>query len=129
MSDAALKDEKGRFVKGTKPGPGRPKGSTRYELGQDFVRDLHEAWLDKGKQAITTVVAERPHEFLKVVAGLLPKDINIKVDALSEIDDAELAASLAALRSLADTCSDEIARARASEAERAESSQGIPPLH
>ena len=113
MSDREIKvDEKGRFLKGTKPGPGRPKGSTRYELGQDFVRDLHEAWIAKGKGAIDTVVKERPHEFLKVVAGLLPKDINVKVDSLSEIDDTELAASLAALRALANTCASEIARCK-----------------
>ena len=123
------KDEKGRFLKGTKPGPGRPKGSTRYELGQDFVRDLHEAWQAKGKAAIDAVVTERPHEFLKVVAGLLPKDINVKIDNLSEIDDAELAASLAALRSLANTCAAEIARAGAVEAEGAEQAQALRPVH
>jgi hypothetical protein len=113
-------DEKGRFLKGTKPGPGRPQGSTRSERGPACVRDLHEAWQAKGKAAIATVVAERPHEFLKVVAGLLPKDINVKVDQLSAMDDSELAASLAALRSLANTCSAEIARAGAIEAESAE---------
>lgn len=138
MTDAAVKskadpaikfDEKGRFVKGTKPGPGRPKGSTRYELGQDFVKDLHDAWQAKGKEVIETVVKERPHEFLKVVAGLLPKDINVKVDALSEMDDTELAASLAALRSLANTCSAEIARAGAGEEESAEQAKAIRPVH
>lgn len=124
-----VKDEKGRFVNGTKPGPGRPKGSPRYELGQDFVRDLHEAWQEKGKAAIDVVIAERPHEFLKVVAGLLPKDINVKVDKLSEMDDTELAASLAALRSLADTCAAEIARAGASEAQGAEPASRVLPVH
>lgn len=124
-----LKDERNRFVKGTKGGPGRPKGSPRYELGQDFVRDLHEAWKTKGQAAIETVITERPHEFLKVVAGILPKDINIKVDAMSEIDDAELAACLASLRALADTCSVEIARARAIEAEGAEPASDLRPVH
>ena len=129
MSDREIKDEKGRFLKGTKPGPGRPKGSTRYELGQDFVRDLHEAWIANGKGAIDTVVKERPHEFLKVVAGLLPKDINVKVDSLSEIDDTELAASLAALRALANTCASEIARAGAEAAGDGEPASELQPLH
>lgn len=124
-----LKDERNRFVKGTKPGPGRPKGSTRYELGQDFVRNLHEAWKLKGKEVIDTVIADRPHEFLKVIAGILPKDINIKVDAMSDIDDAELTACLASLRALADTCAAEIARAGAIEAEGAEQASELRPVH
>jgi hypothetical protein len=124
-----LRDQHNRFVKGTKGGPGRPKGSSRYELGQDFVRDLHEAWKAKGQAAIDTVITERPHEFLKVVAGLLPKDINIKVDQLSEIDDTELAACLASLRALADTCSAEIARAGAIEADSSEPAESLRPVH
>ena len=128
-SDGILHDEKGRFLKGTKAGPGRPKGSTRYELGQDFVRDLHDAWQAKGKAVIETVVNERPHEFLKVVASLLPKDINVKVDTLSEIDDFELAACLASLRALADTCSAQIAGAGTSEEEGAEQTPRLSPVH
>jgi hypothetical protein len=128
VSEGVLRDEKGGFLTGTKPGPGRPRGS-RAKLGEDFLRDLHEAWQAKGKQAIANVVEERPHEFLKVVAGLLPKDINIKVDQLSEIDDSELAACLASLRALADTCSAEIARAGAIEADSSEPAQEIRPVH
>lgn len=69
---------------------GRPKGS-RNKLAEDFIKDLHEAWQAKGKDAIERVVAQRPHEFLKVVAGLLPKEIKIK-DELSEFSDEQLAA-------------------------------------
>lgn len=114
---------------GVSPNPaGRPKGS-RSKLSEAFLADLHDSWLTNGKVAIDRVVKERPHEFLKVVAGLLPKDINVKVDNLSEIDDAELAASLAALRSLANTCAAEIARAGASEAQGTEPAEIIRPVH
>jgi hypothetical protein len=125
--------EDGRSKGWIKPGEvrnpaGRPKG-TRNKLGEDFLKDLHDAWKTKGKGAIDCVVKDRPHEFLKVVAGLLPKDINIKVDALSEIDDTELAACLASLRALANTCSAEIARAGAIEAESAEPAEAVRPVH
>lgn len=69
---------------------GRPKGS-RNKLAEDFIKDLHEAWQAQGKETIERVIAERPHEFLKVVAGLLPKEIKIK-DELSEFSDEQLAA-------------------------------------
>ncbi len=69
---------------------GRPKGS-RNKLAEDFIKDLHEAWQTQGKETIERVISERPHEFLKVVAGLLPKEIKIK-DELSEFSDEQLAA-------------------------------------
>lgn len=107
---------------------GRPKGA-RSQLADDFLKDMYAVWQTAGKSAIQRVVEDRPHEFLKVVAGLLPKDINVKIDNLSEIDDAELAASLAALRSLANTCAAEIARAGAVEAEGTEPPQALRPVH
>jgi len=107
---------------------GKAKG-TRHKISEAFLEDMHAAWKTKGAEAIAKVVEERPHEFLKVVAGLLPRDVNVKIDNLAEIDDAELAASLAALRSLANTCAAEIARAGAIEAESTEPAQGLRPVH
>ena len=114
---------------GASPNPaGRPKGS-RSKLSEAFLADLHDAWLVSGKTAIERVVDERPHEFLKVIAGILPKDVNVKIDNMSEIDDADLAACLASLRSLANTCAAEIARAGASEAESTEPATALRPVH
>lgn len=107
---------------------GRPKGS-RNKLGEAFLADMHEAWLQRGRAAIEEVIETRPHEFLKVVAGILPKDVNLNVNGLSEIDDAELASCLASLRALADTCSAEIARAGACEEESGEQAPRLPPVH
>lgn len=78
--------------------PGRPKGS-RNKLGEAFVTALHDDFQAHGVKAIETVRTERPHEYLKVVASLLPKQIEIKEDAFDGVSDEELAALVAAARS------------------------------
>lgn len=77
---------------------GRPKGS-RNKLGEQFVQALQADFQEHGKKAIETVRAERPHEYLKVVASLLPKQVEIKEGAFDGIDDEQLAALVAAARS------------------------------
>lgn len=57
---------------------GRPKGS-RNKLGEAFLEDMLVAWSDKGKAAIESVIRERPQDFLKVVASILPKEIAAEV--------------------------------------------------
>jgi hypothetical protein len=81
-----------------KPGnPGRPKGS-RNKLGEAFIEALHDDFKEHGVKAIETVRVDRPHEYLKVVAGLLPKEVKLDVGPLDEIGDDELAAIVAAAR-------------------------------
>jgi hypothetical protein len=77
---------------------GRPKGS-RNKLGEDFLRALHDNFQEHGVATIETVRTERPHEYLKVVASLLPKQIEVKEGAFDGIGDEELAALVAAARS------------------------------
>ena len=82
-----------------KPGnPGRPKGS-RNKLGEDFVRALSEDFQEHGKAAIETVRAEEPAQYLKVIAAIVPKELNIKTDAFDGVSDEQIAALVAAARS------------------------------
>ena len=82
-----------------KPGnPGRPKGS-RHRLAGAFISALHDDFLEHGVSVIEAVRTERPHEYLKVVASILPKQIEIKENAFDDIGDEELAALIAAARS------------------------------
>src|SRR3974377_1815515 len=53
---------------------GRPKGS-RNKLSEDFFRDLSEAWRAFGKPALMTAAWTHPVEFVRVVAQLMPKDV------------------------------------------------------
>ena len=77
---------------------GRPKGS-RNKLGEQFIQALQQDFEANGTAAIKTVREERPHEYLKVVASLLPKQIEIKEGAFDGISDEELAALVVAARS------------------------------
>lgn len=66
-------------------GPGRPKGS-RNKLGEQFISDLQKDWEEHGAQAIKDCREEKPTEYVKVVAGLLPKEhiLTTATDGLTE---------------------------------------------
>ena len=66
-NSVAIRDERGRYLKGIAGGPGRPAGS-RNRLTEDFLGDLHAAWQEHGREAIDRVVAEQPEKFLAIVA-------------------------------------------------------------
>lgn len=78
---------------------GRPKGS-RNEIGEDFLSAMLADFKQHGEKTIQTVREERPHEYLKIVAGLLPKELNINTNAAEEMSDDDLAAGIAALQSI-----------------------------
>lgn len=75
---------------------GRPKGS-RNKLGEAFIQDLYAKWQEKGEIALTEMIEKEPGAFVRVVAGILPKELIVK-DELSEVSDEELAALVAAAR-------------------------------
>jgi hypothetical protein len=86
----------GRFVTGGKPGPGRPRGS-RNKLAEAFIADLYDDWQQRGPSVIARVAEERPHEYLKIIAHLLPKDVNLKVSNLDDLTDEQLLSKLNSL--------------------------------
>lgn len=81
-----------------KPGnPGRPKGA-RNKLGEAFIEALHDDFMQHGIAAIQTVRDEKPDQYLKVIASLLPKDINLNVnDGQADLTDDELIERIRAL--------------------------------
>lgn len=83
-----LKDEKGRFVAGT-GGAGRKPGS-RNKLGEEFVAALQADFAEHGKAAIIAVRTDKPDQYLKVIASILPKDVNITVNDFEDKSDDEL---------------------------------------
>lgn len=94
--EKAERDEKGRWITPPKS-PGRPKGS-RNALGEDFLKALHEDFQANGVAAIQTMRADKPAEYVKVIASILPKELNVKIDPIEELTDDELINRLHALR-------------------------------
>lgn len=95
MSDGETpeKDAKtGRFKSGNIGGPGRPRGA-RNKLTELFLKDLLGAWETKGAEAIQRVIEEKPSDFLKIVAGLMPQKVEVSRPE-GEMTDAELADAL-----------------------------------
>ena len=76
---------------------GRPKGS-RHKLGEDFVAALQADFMENGAATIEKVRDERPQDYLKVIASILPKEVNVNQSALQELSDDELANILDAVR-------------------------------
>ena len=71
--------------------PGRPKGA-RNKLGEAFIEALHADFNEHGVEAIEKTRTEKPDQYLKVIASLLPKDVNLNItDDTSEMSDDELA--------------------------------------
>ncbi len=68
---------------------GRIKGA-RNRLSTEFLSALAEAFEERGKEAIDIVITERPHEFLRVVASVLPKEFEINDNRLKDIPDEQL---------------------------------------
>lgn len=66
-----------QFKPGNQRGPGRPKGS-KNKISEDFLQSFHKVWLEHGEAALQRMVEERPAEFIKVAAGLIPKDFHIQ---------------------------------------------------
>lgn len=73
-----------------KPGnPGRPKGS-RNKLGEAFIEALHEDFNEHGTAVIAKVRAEKPDQYLKVIASILPKDLNVNINQMDDLTDEQL---------------------------------------
>jgi hypothetical protein len=91
-----------------KPGnPGRPKGS-RNKLGEDFIQALAADFERHGAETIERVRVQSPAAYLKVVASLLPKDVNLNVNNLDSLTDEQL---LARLRRLTEEAAPLLAKA------------------
>lgn len=73
-------DDKGRFVSGN-IGGGRPKGA-RAKLGEAFLSALQEDFAEHGVDAIATVRDEKPDQYLKVIASILPKELDLSDETM-----------------------------------------------
>ncbi len=77
----------GQFLKGYRGGPGRHTGS-KYKLGEKFIADLYQDWQEHGFEVLERARNEKLADYLKVIAMVLPKDIKVSLETMS---DGELA--------------------------------------
>jgi hypothetical protein len=110
------RDDKGRFGPGN---PGKPKGS-RHALGEAFVKALHDDFVEHGEAVIQAVRTEKPDQYMKVVASLLPKEF--KIETTSDLTDEQLDARIRTLANLVEVGIAEPARG-------AEASEGSTTAH
>lgn len=68
--NVAVRDERGRWLKGFSGGPGRPLGS-RNKLSEDFLGDIHAAWLSHGQKVLDRIIAEQPEVFFLAMVSSL----------------------------------------------------------
>ncbi len=85
--------ETGQFVLGHTGMGGRPKGS-RNKLGEQFLEALAQDFAEHGQAAIVACREERPTDYVKVEACLLPKELLVRKDPVDELTDQEIADAL-----------------------------------
>jgi hypothetical protein len=92
------RNAKGQFQVGHTGMGGRPKGS-RNLLGEKFLSDLRQEWEISGVECLKRVARDSPHIFVKVVANLLPAqleaELNVNVSLFREIENTNQAYQIA----------------------------------
>lgn len=75
-----------QFKKGVSGNPkGRPKGS-RNAFAESFMKDFLNDWTENGVSAIVACREEKPAEYIKIGASLLPKDFNLTASNEAELE-------------------------------------------
>jgi hypothetical protein len=85
------------FEKGRPKSGGRAKGA-KNRLSHAFLTALAEDFEQHGVETLQIARLERPVEYIKVVAGLMPKELEIMDSRLTDLSDEELDVFIAKLR-------------------------------
>lgn len=86
-----------RFQPGQSGNPGGMAKGVRNKLNGDFLRALSRDFDAHGIKAIETAREKDPVGYVKVIASLLPKQVE-QSQPLDDLTDAELVAGIALLR-------------------------------
>lgn len=93
-----LPPEHSRFQEGQSGNPGGKPAGARNRLTARFLNDLAAHYEEHGVDAIDRLCADDPAGYVKVVAALCPKEIEMK-SPLQELKDDELLNAVRALES------------------------------
>jgi len=85
------------FEKGRGKTGGRAKGA-KNRLSSAFLTALAEDFEKHGVDALKITRMEKPVEYIRIVAGLMPKELEITDSRLTDLTDEELDVFIAKLR-------------------------------
>lgn len=85
-----------QFQPGNKASPGRPKGA-RSRLQESFLAALADDFTEHGVAAIQAMRTEKPGDYIKTVASLMPKQLELD-RPLQDLTDDDLAIGIHALQ-------------------------------
>jgi hypothetical protein len=80
-------------------GGGRPQGA-KNRLQTKFLYALAEDFEAHGEGVIRICRIEKPVEYLRIIASVLPRELVLEQNVLSDMSDEDIAASLALLQKL-----------------------------
>ena len=112
------------FKPGNKLG-GRPKGS-RNKLGEDFISALQQDFRSHGDEVIARVREDKPDQYLKVIASILPKEFTVNHNAGDELSDDQLGIILDAARRRLAQASEHLGADTDREAEQEQATEPVP---
>ena len=68
-------------------------GGTRAKMADDFIGAVYQTWQAHGRAALERVCQEDPVAYLRLVAGLIPRQVEVsQTNPLEQLSDGELAA-------------------------------------
>lgn len=85
------------FESGKSGNPGGKPVGSRNKLQGDFMREMAADFAEHGKTAIIACRTEKPDVYVKVIASLMPRELEIK-QPLDDLSEDELIAGVAALQ-------------------------------
>jgi len=78
----------------------RRASTNKKVLSARFLEDVYSDWETHGLAVLKIVRRDRPQDYLKVVASLLPRDIQVAQAPLTEMSDEEIVSILANIKSV-----------------------------
>ncbi len=72
---------------------GRPKGA-RNKLARTFLEDCYADWQEHGAAAIKVMRMEDPAGYCKMMASLVPRELELTSTVLTELSDDDLEATI-----------------------------------